>query len=65
MDAVENIVHQFHDVEIQSDKWRYSADGSGSFFKIKYKFLDLKNLKDVMEGIDNFFSGADGQLSHV
>jgi hypothetical protein len=63
--VVGQIVKQLHDWDKKGDMFRHAAGKKGSVRRFQYPNIDLGNLKDVMTGVANFFSGCDGWLSHV
>jgi len=60
--AVEQVVKDFHDLDKSGMGFRYSTTKAGATIQLPTTPIDLRNIQDVMEGIDNFFSGVDGQL---
>jgi hypothetical protein len=60
--AVEQVVKDFHDLDKGSFSFRYSTDTQGAVISLPNVTFDLANIKDVMEGVNNLFTGADGQL---
>jgi hypothetical protein len=63
--AVEQIVKDFHDIDKSAVAFRYSETKSGRTILLPDKPVDLKNLQQVMEAVDNFFTGTDGLLSDL
>jgi hypothetical protein len=63
LEAVEHIVLEFHALDPASFAFRYSTDKKGKPVPLPQS-VDLKNIRDVMEGVENFFQGVDGQLDH-
>lgn len=62
---VESIVKEFHDLDPGAAfAFRYSTNKNGMTIKLPDDPIDLDNVKDVMEAVDNFFTGADGLLDH-
>jgi hypothetical protein len=61
--AVEQIVKDFHDLDKSGMGFRYSTTKKGVTIKLPDTAIDLENIQDVMEGVDHFFSGVDGQLT--
>lgn len=59
---VEQIVKDFHDLDKSAMAFRYSTDKKGATIKLPDTSIDLENVKDVMEAVNNFFTGVDGQL---
>ena len=64
IEVVENIVKEFHDIDPRAFSFRYSTDKKGATIKLPDGPIDIENIKDVMEAVNNFFIGADGQLDH-
>ena len=64
-EAVGKIVKQFHDWDKSNVAFRYATNKNGSVFEFQHWHIDISNLKDVMGGIANFFSGSDGWLDSV
>jgi len=62
---VEGIVMEFHRLDPKSFTFRYSTDKKGSPVPLPNSFIDLENLRDVMEGVNNFFEGLDAQCSEL
>lgn len=62
--AVEQIVKDFHDLDKTAEGFRYSRHKGGGLIPLPDRSLDMQNVKDVMDAIDNLFTGADGQLDH-
>ena len=60
--AVEKVIKEFHDLDQGSFSFRYSTDKKGMVIPLPNVSIDLSNIKDVMEGVTNFFDGADAQL---
>ena len=60
--AVEQVVKEFHELDRESFAFRYSTDKKGMVISLPDVPFDLSNIKDVMEGANNLFIGADGQL---
>ena len=60
--AVEQIVKDFHDCDSGAMSFRYSRNKDGAAIPLPDISIDIQNIRDVMEGVDNFFSDADGQL---
>ena len=59
--VVEQVIKGFHDLDKSGQRFRYSNAKNGTFTLPDYP-IDLRNTRDIMEGIDNFFSGVYGQL---
>lgn len=64
LQAVEQIVKDFHDLDKGSFSFRYAADKQGAVIRLPNASFDLANIRDVMEAVNNLFIGADGQLDY-
>ena len=64
LEVVEGIVNEFHSIDPNSFAFRYATDTKGRQIKLPILSIDLENIRDVMEGVTNFFQGVDGQLDH-
>lgn len=62
--VIEKIVKEFHDLDKTSFAFRYSTNKQGMTIRLPDTPIDLQNVKDVMEAVDNFFTGVDGQLDY-
>ena len=62
--VVEGIAKEFHELDRGSFAFRYSRGKDGMVIRLPEGSFDLANIKDVMEGVNNFFTGADGQLDN-
>ncbi len=60
--AVEQLIKEIHDLDKSGMAFRYSAKKGGAAIKLPEGAIDLENVRDVMEGVGNFFDGADGLL---
>jgi len=63
--AVGRAVKQFHNWDKAGIRFRYATSKHGGTVKFQYDHIDIENLKDVMAGIHNFFSGSDGWLNDI
>ncbi len=64
VDAVEALVHEFHELDCKSDAFRYSTDrnGNASLATVP-QWVDLENLQRTMKGAcSNFFEGLAGVM---
>jgi hypothetical protein len=59
------IVAEFAKVDPRSFSYRYPVDTKGNPIPMAHHELDLASLADVIEGLDNYFSGCDGYLSDL
>jgi len=64
MNAVEVVVLEFHKLDRTSFSFRYAITKEGAAVELPNFAIDLENIRDVMEGVNNFFSGLDGMLDH-
>jgi hypothetical protein len=62
LQAVQQVVKDFHDWDKSSITFRYSYDKNGVTLKLPDHPIDLDNVKAVMRAVQNFFSGVDGEL---
>lgn len=60
--ATGKIIRQFHDWDKGGMKFRYAISKTGTVDLFQYENIDIENLKDVMDGVANFFDGSDGWL---
>lgn len=60
--VVEQVIKDFHDVDKSALAFRYSRNKKGVAIALPDRMIDLENIRDVMEAVNNFFDGADGQL---
>jgi hypothetical protein len=60
--AAERVVMAFHEWDKHGDAFRYATQRNGSPIILRDYFIDLEQLRDVMEGFENFLSGVDGAL---
>jgi len=60
--AVEQVVKDFHELDWGSFSFRYSRDKNGMVITLPNVPIDLDHIKNVMEAVNNLFTGADGQL---
>ena len=60
--AVEQVIKEFHDIDRYATAFRYSTNRNGTRIDLPDIRIDLENLQQVMEGVNNFFQGADGML---
>jgi hypothetical protein len=63
--AVGRVVEQFDDWDRRGTTFRYATTQAGAVVRFPYRNIDIDNLKDVMSGIANFFSGSDGWLNSI
>ncbi|WP_027834862.1 hypothetical protein [Maritalea myrionectae] len=63
--VVSNIVAEFSKIDPQSYSHRYPVDRNGDALPISRDELSLSQLRDVMEAVENYFSGCEGFLSNL
>ena len=63
--AVGRLVRDFAKVDPRSMAFRYSVGTDGNPMSVELQQLDLLVLRDVMNGLEGWFSGADGYLDHL
>ena len=61
---VEQVIKDFQDSDISGMAFRYPNNKNGDLFTLPDGMVDLRNIRDVMEGVSHFFDGVDGQLNH-
>ena len=62
IDIVQRVVKEFHDLDPTAEAFRYPQRKTGAPIPFPSLDVDLQNVKDVMEGVNNFFGGLDGEL---
>jgi len=62
---VEKLIKEFHDLDTRAEAFRYPVKKDGTLIDLPNVAVDLVDLRDVVEGLENFFSGADGYLDSV
>ncbi len=62
LNAVEVVVAEFAKIDAGSFTFRYPTNRKGDPVPINMDNIDLWKLHDTMEGVANFFTGADGYL---
>ncbi len=63
--TVEKLIKQFHRLDTRAEAFRYAVKKDGTLIRLPDVAIDPVNLREVMEGLENFFSGADGHLDQV
>jgi hypothetical protein len=53
--AARKLVTELNDADERSDGFRFPSDGKGNAFRFGDQGIDLDNLREVMQGLDNFF----------
>ena len=62
--AVQKLVEEMHEADQWSDTFRFSTRQDGALFMFGDRGIDLENLREVMQGIANFFECAYLDFSH-
>lgn len=62
LQAVQQVIKDIHDLDKGAMAFRYSTNKGGIAIRLPSHPIDLQHLRDVMEAVDNFFSGVDGEL---
>ena len=62
---VEKLIKEFHDLDTRAEAFRYPVKKDGTLIHLPNVAVDLVDLRDVVEGLENFFSGADVYLDHL
>ena len=65
VELVEQVVKDFHDNDAGSMAFRYSRDTSGNLIALPVQSVDLQRLKEVMEGVTNFFRAVEEELYSI
>ena len=55
LSAVQKLVAEMHGADQKSDGFRFATDRDDSSFIFGDRGIDLANLRDVMQGLENFF----------
>lgn len=63
--VVEKIVAEFAKIDPGSYSYRYPVDTKGNPIPTTVAELDLDGLKDVMDGVEGYFTGCDGYLDSL
>ena len=61
LEVVEQVMKDLHDLDGSGQAFRY-ADAKHGTFKLPEDAIDLRNTREVMKGVDHFFTGVYGQL---
>lgn len=63
--VVAQIIAEFSKIDPLSFSYRYPVDTKGNPIPLAHELLDLGTLRDVMEGVGNYFTGCDGFLDSL
>jgi hypothetical protein len=64
LSAVQRLVAEMHEADQKSDGFRFPTDRNGDPFVFGDRGIDLKNLREVMQGLVNFFECSYLDFSH-
>jgi hypothetical protein len=65
LNSVERIVYEMNKVDPTSSAFRYAIDNKGKLILLPFEVISLENLAEVMDGVHNYFNGADGYLDNL
>ena len=60
--SVEQIIKDFHDIDKSGETFRYANSKDGKIMVLPDYRIDLPNIRNVMEGLDNFFDAISCQF---
>lgn len=63
--VVEEIIKNFHGLDKSGESFRYSTNKKGDLIPLPDGPKSLDNLRDVMQGVANFFDGCDAYLNEL
>ena len=63
--TVEKLIKEFHNLDASAEAFRYPVKKDGTLIDLPNVAFNLIDLRQVVEGLENFFSGADGYLDHL
>jgi hypothetical protein len=63
--AVEQVVKDFQQIDKSGTAFRYSKNKGGAIITLPADRIDLGNVQRVMEAVDNFFKGSDCWLDNL
>lgn len=58
LSTVQKLIAEMHNADQKSDTFRFPADGNNTPFDFGDKGIDLNNVREVMQGLVNFFECA-------
>ncbi len=64
LSAAQKLVAEMHEADQKSDGFRFATDSDEAPFKFGDRGIELANLREVMEGLENFFECAYLDFSH-
>ena len=64
LNAAQRLVAEMHEADQKSDGFRYPSDGADSPFVSGDRGIDLENVREVMQGLANFFECVYLDFSH-
>ena len=63
--AAQKLVAETHEADQRSDGFRFPTDRDGAPFVFGDRGIDLANLREVMQGLVNFFECVDAEFSQL
>jgi hypothetical protein len=64
LSAVQKLVAEMHEADQKSDGFRFATDRDDAPFVFGDKGIDLANLREIMQGLENFFECTYLDFSH-
>ena len=64
LDAAQQLIAEMDEADRRSDGFRYATDRDDIAFKFGDRGVDLDNLREVMQGLENFFECTYASFSH-
>lgn len=64
LSSVQKLVTEMHDADQQSDGFRFPTDAKNTPFIFGDRGIDLDNVREVMQGLENFFECAYLDFAH-
>ena len=65
VEAAGKLIKEMHDADRSSETFRYAVNKDRALLRLPDGPIDLKNLKDVMKALSNFFDGLDAGLDEL
>jgi hypothetical protein len=65
LEYVEQVIKDFHELDKKGTAFRYPFNQDGSQISLPQGLVDPENIREVMDGLQHFFDGSDGQLSDL
>jgi len=64
LEPVQGLVAEMHDADQKADGFRFPTDVDGTPFLFGDRGIDLSNLREVMQGLGNFFESARAEYTN-